>query len=224
MELEVADLKAKMLFPQVLEKANMRFYVGRMGSADVVVVKSGIGKVNAALCVQILVDDFCVSHIINTGIAGSLDSSLDIGDILISRDAAYHDMDATAFGYALGEIPQMEVIYFPADEALATLAQQACTWVNPGIQAKLGRIVSGDQFIADTAIKERIIKNFRAQAVEMEGAAIAHSAYLNHVPFIIIRSISDKADGSAHMDYPEFEKKAAGHSAALVEALVEIIE
>lgn len=223
MELEVEELKSKMTVANIVEKAGMEFYEGTLNSASVVIVRSGVGKVNAALCVQILADDFNVTHIINTGVAGSLNAKLDIGDILISKDAIHHDVDATIFGYQLGEVPQLGVREFVADETLATLAKATCEEVNSDIHAMLGRVVSGDQFISSKEVKNNLIANFQGDCAEMEGASIAHGAYLNNIPFVIIRAISDKADDSAEMDYPVFEMAAAIHSAKLVEAMVEKI-
>lgn len=220
MELEVEALKAKMSTTQIITKAGMSFYEGSLNGVDVVIVRSGVGKVNAALCTQILADCFCVSHIINTGVAGSLNASLDIGDILISRDALHHDVDVTIFGYQPGEVPQMGCQAFSADEQLAALTKEVCNEVNPDIHAVIGRVVSGDQFISDKAVKQRLIDLFWGDCAEMEGASIAHGAYLNQIPFVIIRAISDKADDSAEVEYPVFEKAAAQHSAKLVEALL----
>lgn len=223
MELEVEQLKSKMTASYIVTKAGMEFYEGTLNGASVVVVRSGIGKVNAALCVQILVDLFEVTHIINTGVAGSLNAALDIGDILISKDAIHHDMDTTIFGYQLGEVPQMGTREFKADERLMSLAKSSCEKVNEGIHAIVGRVVSGDQFISSKEVKERLIANFQGDCAEMEGASIAHGAYLNKIPFVIIRAISDKADDSAEMDYPSFERAAAEHSAKLVEDMVQYI-
>lgn len=220
MELEVEALKSKLVDTKILTKAQMEFCEGELDGVHVVVVRSGVGKVNAALCVQILVDLFEVTHVINTGIAGSLNAELDIGDILISVDAIQHDFDVRIFGYALGELASMGIREFKADAAMAKLALETCAEVNPDIHAKLGRVVSGDQFICDAAVKEDLIREFQADCAEMEGAAIAHGAYLNNIPFVVVRAISDKADGSAEMDYPTFEREAALHSAKLVEALV----
>ena len=220
MDLELEELKSKMQISQIVKKANMDFYEGTLGGANVVIVKCGIGKINAALCVQILADIFSVTHVINTGIAGSLNAKLDIGDILISKDALHHDMDVTIFGYALGEVPQMGFREFRADENLIQLAKTTCEEVNPDLHVLVGRVVSGDQFISSKEVKERLISNFQGDCAEMEGASIAHGAYLNNIPFVIIRAISDKADDSAEMDYPTFERAAAKHSARLVENMV----
>lgn len=220
MELEVEMLKTKLQDTKVTSKAQMEFHEGTLNGVPVVVVRSGVGKVNAALCVQILADLFDVTHVINTGIAGSLNAELDIGDILISVDAIQHDLDVRVFGHARGEVPSLGIREFYADKAMAELALQTCTEVNPDIHAKLGRVVSGDQFICDKAVKEDLIQEFGADCTEMEGASIAHGAYLNNIPFLVVRAISDKADGSAEMDYPTFEREAAIHSAKLVEALV----
>ena len=220
MELEVEELKSELSGARVTKKAGMEFFEGTLSGADVVIVRCGIGKVNAALCVQILADLFQVTHVINTGVAGSLNAKLDIGDILVSRDAVQHDMDVSPLGYAPGIVPQMESSFFKADENLVRLAMESCASVNPDIHVLSGRVLSGDQFIAGKETKERLISTFQGDCAEMEGAAIAHGAYLNQIPFVILRAISDKADDSAEMDYPSFERAAAGHCAKLVTDLV----
>ena len=216
MEEEVAALKEKMELAEVLKKASMEFYKGTLQGKEVVVVRSGIGKVNAGMCVQILSDLFDVTHIINTGVAGSLNADLDIGDILISTDAIYHDMDVTVFGYAPGQVPGTPYAEFVADSRMIELAMESCKKVNPDITCRKGRVVTGDQFISSKEVKERLINDFGGFCTEMEGCAIAHAATLNNLPFVIIRAISDKADDSAEMDYPTFEREAAKHSAKLV--------
>ena len=215
MEVEVAILKEKMEDVRIIKKASMDFYEGILAGKKVVVVRSGIGKVNAGICAQILADVFSVEAIINTGIAGSLNKDINIGDIVLSTDVVQHDMDATGFGYRKGQIPQMPVFYFAADEKLRHLAAEVCREVNPDIQVFEGRIASGDQFVCDQGVKDGIVSEFAAYATEMEGAAIGQAAYLNEIPFLVIRAISDKADGSAQMDYSEFEKKAIEHSVKL---------
>lgn len=220
MEDEVEGLKAEMEIEETLTKASMTFVKGSLCGKDVVVVRSGIGKVNAAVCAQILVDNFGVSMLINTGIAGSLDADIDIGDIVVSTDAVQHDVDATAFGDPVGQIPQMDTFSFPADERLIKAAVQANEEANPEIHTFTGRVVSGDQFVADQKVKERLIREFGGKCTEMEGAAIAQAAYLNQISYVIIRAISDKADNSSSMDYPAFEKQAIIHSVRLVRSLL----
>lgn len=223
MELEVNTLKTQMRVEGRTIRAGMEFFEGTLGQAQVVVVRCGIGKVNAAMCVQILVDLYQVTHVINTGVGGSLNAVLNIGDIVISRDVIHHDMDVRALGYAPGQVPQLDTLAFPGDEELIRLALNSCEEANPGLHTTVGRIVSGDQFISDREIKNRLIAEFHADCTEMEGAAIAHAAYLNGIPFVVIRAISDKADDSAEMDYPTFERQAAEHCARLVEILVKKI-
>ena len=221
MEVEVEKLKADMTIESQTQKAGMTFVCGALKGREVVVVRSGVGKVNAAVCTQILCDCFDVSAVINTGIAGSLNAQIDIGDIVISTDVLHHDMDATGFGYPAGQIPQMDIFSFPADPELMDKAEQVCRRVNPDIKVFRGRVVSGDQFISHRAVKERITGLFGGFCTEMEGAAIAQTAWLNGVPFLIVRAISDKADDSATEDYPVFEAKAVKHSVALIEGLME---
>ena len=220
MEEEVALLKEAMLIEKIEEYAAMSFCKGTLCGQNVVVVKSGIGKVNAALCAQILVDRFQVDTLINTGIAGSLDAHINIGDMVISTDAVQHDMDASIFGDPVGQIPRMDTFSFPADEKLVAKAVAANIEANPDIHTFTGRIVSGDQFVSSKEVKDRLVSTFGARCTEMEGAAIAHAAYLNKVSCVIIRAISDKADNSATMDYPTFEKQAIAHSVRLVKTLL----
>ena len=220
MDEEVSKLKEIMDDIEISTRASMEFYKGTLQGKPVVVVRSGIGKVNAGLCTQILVDVFDVKMVINTGIAGSLDAKIDIGDIVISTEALQHDMDATQFGYPLGQIPRMETFAFPADETMVKVAKEACEKVNPEIHVFTGRIVTGDQFVASSEVKDRIKENFDGLCTEMEGAAIAQAAWLNNVPFVIIRAISDKADNSAEVDYPTFEKQAILHSVRLTEEMI----
>ncbi len=216
MDEEVAKLKEHMTDVAITTKASMDFYKGKLNGKEVVVVRSGIGKVNAAICTQILADDFAVDAVINTGIAGSLRNEINIGDIVLSTDTLEHDMEATAFGYPVGQIPRMDTFSFKADEKLIELAKTCCAKVNPEIQIFTGRVVSGDQFISNREKKNWLIETFDGCCTEMEGAAIAHCAYLNNIPFLIIRAISDKADDSTQMDYPAFEAMAIEHSVKLM--------
>lgn len=220
MDEEVAQIVDVMKVSEMFERASMIFKKGTLNGKDVVIVRSGIGKVNAAVCTQILVDRFGVDHIINTGIAGSLRAEINIADVVLSSDVLHHDMDATGFGYPLGQIPRMDVLSFRADEKLIELGKAACAKAVPDIGVHVGRVVSGDQFVSDKAVKDRLIRNFDGFCTEMEGAAIAQTAYLNEVPFLILRAISDKADDSATMDYPAFEAMAIKNSVEILKELV----
>ena len=220
MDLEVQALKGLMDNAVVETISTIDFYKGNINGVETVVAVAGVGKVNAAVCTQILIDVFDVKAVINTGIAGSLKAEINIGDLVISSDLVHHDMDAVSFGYPKGQIPQMDVFSFEADRALADLAEKVCEEVNPEIQVFHGRVVSGDQFIADKETKENISTLFAGYCTEMEGAAIAQTAHLNEVPFVVLRAISDKADDSASMDYPTFEKQAVAHSVRLVRGMM----
>ena len=208
MTIEVTKLKAQMCQYAVSNIAGMEYYCGTLNGVRAVVVQCGVGKVNAAMCVQILCDHFHVTHIINTGVAGSLSNELDIGDFVISNDAVYHDFDCHVVNYKVGQVPGLSTWAFPASPLLRDYAFRAAEEENPG-HAKIGTVASGDQFVCQKEQKEKIIANTGALCTEMEGAAIAHAAWRNGVPFVVIRAISDKADDSAQMDYPTFEAIAA---------------
>ena len=220
MDVEMKSLRSYMENTETEVISGIRFVRGTLEGKDVVTAVCGIGKVFAALCAQTMILHYQPQCIINTGVAGSLNAQLNIGDILISRDALHHDMDVTIFGYQPGEVPGLGFREFPADENMMRLAKAACEKANPDINVIYGRVVSGDQFISGNEVKEKLIQEFRGDCAEMEGASIAHGAWLNGIPFVIIRAISDKADNSAEMDYPTFERAAAKHSAALVKELV----
>ena len=218
MEIEVAILKSKLENAKVTKVGPMEFYEGKLSGCDVVVVMCGGGKVHAAMCTQTLCCMFGVTHIVNTGVAGSLDAQLDICDVLVSTDAMQHDMDVHYLGYDVGRVPGLDTTAFAADEMLMKLAFEESERIRPG-HTRLGRVATGDQFVCSDEQKAKIIADTGAQCTEMEGAAIAQAAYVNHVPFVILRAISDKADGSAELDYPTFEKLAAANCAAVTEAL-----
>ena len=218
MRIEVETLLEKMENVTMVKHAWSEYYEGTLEGLSVVVVQCGVGKVNAAMCAQILCSCYGVTHLVNTGIAGSLCADLDIGDLLISKDAMYHDFDCNAFGYPSGKVPGMDVIAFPADEKLIGYAMAAVEEVHPG-HWRVGRVASGDQFVAEKALKEKIISVTQGLCTEMEGAAIAQTAYRNGVPFVILRAISDKADDSAEMDYPTFERIAAHRCAEVTQNL-----
>lgn len=216
MEEEVSRLKEEMTDVCTATKAGMVFLEGRLCGCDAVVVQSGIGKVNAGMCTQILADDYAVGAVINTGIAGGLLKEIHIGDIVISTDALQYDVHAEVFGYAPGEIPRMGRVSFPADESLISLAEQVCAKVNPEIATFRGRVVSGDRFISDPDVKQELREVYGGACAEMEGAAIAQAAFLNEIPCVILRAISDNADDSAAEDSETFDRKAIRHSVNLV--------
>lgn len=225
MESEVAILKNLMTVNTITKKAGMDFYDGTLNEKSVVVVRCGYGKVNAGICVQVLADLFDITHIINIGVAGSLNPKLDIGDILVSEKALQHDMDTTPLGFAPGQIPDIDVLAFPADRTMIDTAVAACRRVNPDINVCTGLIVTGDQFISSKEVKDRLVSVFHGDCAEMEGAAVAQVSYLNHLPFVIIRAISDKADDSAgEVDFPTFEKQAAEHCAKMTVEFVRSFE
>lgn len=220
MDEEVLIIKGQMKNVTVQTIASMEFNEGKLHGKDVVVVRSGIGKVNAAVCTQILADIYHVDAVINTGVAGSLRNEINIADIVISTDTQQHDMDATGFGYDLGVIPRMDNSIFQADQQLMKIAREVCEEQLPEVGVHIGRVVSGDQFISDNEKKAWLLQNFEGYCTEMEGAAIAQTAYLNQIPFLIIRAISDKADNSAEMSYAEFEEVAIKNTVKLLNGLV----
>lgn len=224
MSREVQGLKELMQHVTVTEKSGMQFYSGTLHEKQVVVVQSGVGKVNAGICAALLIHLFGVKAIINTGIVGSLNNAIEIGDVVLSTDAIQHDVDATGFGtYPYGQIPGLDPLAFQADHEMISIAEEACRKVNHRIQVFRGRIVSGDQFISSREKKQWLIDNFGAYCTEMEGAAIAQAAYLSNIPFLIIRVISDRADDSSIVDYPEFEKKTSEHSVRVTNEIIKNI-
>ena len=223
MELEVEKLIEAMEYKEEIVYKKRTFYKGKLEGTDVVLARCGVGKVNAALTVQMMVDKFGITDIINTGVAGSLNEKIDIGDIVLATNAVYHDMEAIAFGYERGQVPQMDVFEFPMSKELSDIAEAACKKVNPDIKVFKGRVASGDQFIADKTVKENIVKWFSPMCVEMEGAAIAQACYLNQIPFVVIRCMSDMADDDGETTYSFNEEAAATLSAKLVQKMVSLI-
>lgn len=223
MEEEVISIKRYMKVENTLTIAGMEFCEGILKDKKVVIVKCGIGKVNAAVCTQILIDKFDVTCIINTGVAGGLYPEINIGDIVISSDTEGHDMDTTAFGDPKGVIPCIDQSFFEADAKLIDLAKEAAENLKGNQKIYIGRIASGDQFVSSMRVKEDIYTTFTAYCAEMEGAAIAHTCYLNQVPFVVIRAISDKADQSTEVNFDEFVHLAAKNASKMIEAIIERI-
>ena len=223
MDQELELLKNQMGEHKDTAIAGMVFSEGILGGKEVAMVVGGVGKVNSAVHAQLLISKFDADMLIFTGVAGSLDPKIDICDIVVSTDCVQHDVEASALGYAPGEIPYQEVSFFEADTALREAAVRAVREAAPEVHVFEGRIASGDQFVSSAEDKERIVSTFGAICCEMEGAAVAHVAWLNDVPFVVIRAISDKADGSAHMDYPTFVAQAADRTASIVTHLLELL-
>ena len=222
MESEVESIFANMTSKEKININNLTFYKGLLFNKDVVVVKCGIGKVNAALCTQLLILTFKVDKIISTGIAGATGKGLNIYDFVVSSQAVYHDFDTSFFGYKLGQVPGMEET-FKADEDLQKLALQAFEKSELAKNHKIqnGLIASGDQFISGGERKSFIINNFHPLCVEMEGCAIAHTCFANNIPFVIIRCMSDCADDSAVETYEE-SKASKASSEFLLDFIKEI--
>lgn len=216
MDLEVEMLKEVMIIEGRKTVAGMEFCMGTLEGQNAVVVISGIGKVNAAVCAQVLISVFGCTHVINTGVAGAVHDDLNVGDLVISTDVLEHDFDATGFGYQLGQIPRMEEWIFKADPTLVNLAKTAVEQEKIAHQVLQGRIVTGDIFVSSSDVKNKLRDVFGAYATEMEGAAVGHTCWINEVPFLILRAMSDKADGTAHQTYEEFSQEAAVNSSRIV--------
>ncbi|KKC46910.1 MTA/SAH nucleosidase [Paenibacillus sp. D9] len=219
-ELELLHRHAQMESEMV--KAGLVFYRGTLHGMNIIAVKSGVGKVNAAVCTQALID-LGAECILFTGVAGAVDSSLTIGDIVVSTACVQHDMDVTALGFAPGAIPYQEISVFPADEELRSLAVRASRDAVNG-RVLEGVVLSGDQFIASRDKVQSLRDVFQGACAEMEGAAVAQVAHMNGIPYVVIRSMSDQADGSAHMNFAEFTVLAAGQSYAVIEGMVRSLQ
>jgi adenosylhomocysteine nucleosidase len=223
MDEEIEEIKALMLEITEEALAGIRFYIGELHGMPIALCKSGVGKVNAAICSQLLISQFDATHVIFTGVAGGVHPALNIGDIVISSDCLYHDIDASALGYKKGEIPFAENSVFSADENLITLAKEAGEQLTD-VKLVVARVLSGDQFIADKLLVNQLYQLFDAGCVEMEGAAVGHVCTLHQVPFVIIRSLSDKADGSAQINFVEFVQEAAKRSSIIVEGMLRLMK
>lgn len=228
MDSEIDTLTARMTDTNEREMAGRVFVNGRLGGRDVVVVKSGIGKVAAAVTAQMLIDCFGVDCLINTGMAGGLDSRLAVKDLVVGAEAVQHDFDLTAFGHAPGYLygeDDATPTVFRADARLVEAAVKAAAQVLPTpAKALVGRVASGDVFVEDSARKKRLVADFGAAATEMEGAAIAQTAAENGVPFLILRTISDLAEEHAHVSFDELEVYAGQLAGDVTTALLECLD
>lgn len=219
MEEELRIIKSNIENQEQIDIAHMSFYIGSIYGQELVIVQSGIGKVNAAMAAVILAEKFEVEAIINTGSAGSLTSELEQGDLVVSNQLAYHDVDATAFGYAMGQVPQMP-LYYESDPDLNEKIREAAH--KTGWDVVFGDILTGDSFIADPAAIEKIKDEFpHGRVTEMEGAAIAQVAFQYRLPFTVVRAVSDSADGQAAQSFDEFIIEAGKKSADMVLKYIE---
>lgn len=219
MEEEVELLKKALGEVDVYERAGNTFYTGIIHKTRIVLLQSGIGKVNAAIGTTLLISLFDPLCLINTGSAGAVFKDLEVGDVVISSQVVHHDVDVTAFGYAFGQVPRMPGAFLPHDN-LIKLAIKAAAKLK-GLNISHGSIATGDSFLNDSGKIDEIRNKFPAvAAAEMEAAAIAQTCHQFRKPFVIIRSISDKADGNASVSFDEFIKTAADNSARLVLGII----
>ncbi|SEK31222.1 adenosylhomocysteine nucleosidase [Carnobacterium iners] len=220
MEEEIILLKSKMESPKEWLQANALFISGEIEGHQVVLVQSGIGKVNAAIAATLLISQCEVETLINTGSAGGIGKGLAVGDIVVSTEVAYHDVDATIFNYEIGQVPQMPARY-TADKRLVKMTIAAAK--NVGLHPIEGLIVTSDSFIAGKIQKEKIMEDFPdALAAEMEGAAIAQVCYQFKKSFVIVRAMSDVANEEASISFDEFIIEAGKKSANMVLELLKI--
>ncbi|NFH91359.1 5'-methylthioadenosine/adenosylhomocysteine nucleosidase [Clostridium botulinum] len=202
------------------EKANMVFHKGTINNKNVVAVVCGIGKVNSAVCTQILISEYNVDKVVNVGVAGGIGKDIYPGDIVVAENLVQHDMDTSAFGDKIGQIPRLDTFDFKCDKDMVAATKKSCEEISE-LNSFTGRIVSGDQFVANLEKIQWLEKEFGAISCEMEGASIAQVCYLNSIPFVVIRSISDNANNGAHMDYEKFTPIAVKNSTNILKNMLE---
>lgn len=217
MDIEVQLLKDRVHDLEEINYKPFKFYKGQYNGTDVVITTSGVGKVNAASCTQMLIDKFNITHLINTGIAGSLNKYVKVCDVVISDNVTYHDVN----------IEHMKNLFpfrdcFKADDELIDIAIRACKTTIGQSNYHVGRIVTGERFISSSELKEAIVEEYNPLSADMESGAIGHVAYINSKPFVIIRSISDNADDDASITYDEFEQIASNNSASIALKMIEL--
>ena len=222
MEPEVELLKNAMLVEKEDKIAHTTAYTGTLNGQNIVLVQSGIGKVNASIITALLLERYDIDYVINTGVAGAMGANLKVTDMVVSTAVAHHDVDATNFGYSYGQVPGMPAVY-TSDEMLVSQSLAVLS-LNDEINGSSGLVVSGDSFIDSDAEKEHIFGNFpAAMCVDMESSSIAQTCWQFNTPFVIIRSMSDSANESADMNYEEFLAKACVHSSEVVKSLLRVL-
>ena len=220
MKIEADAIRASLANTKNETVSGVEFTTGTLHGKEIVIAVCGIGKVFAAICTEAMILRFNPELIINSGVAGTLTDKLSIGDIAIAKDLVQHDMDTSPLGDPVGLISGINKIHFEADEKAVAAFESAVKEV--GANSVVGTIASGDQFMSATEKKNVIRDRFGAIACEMEGAAIAHVAYVNNVPFAVLRAISDSASGDAQMEYPKFVAMAAARSHAIIDTFVKL--
>ncbi len=220
MKIEADAIRASLSDTKTETVSGVEFTTGTLYGKEIVIAVCGIGKVFAAICTEAMILKYSPTLIINSGVAGTLTDALSIGDIAIAKDLVQHDMDTSPLGDPVGLVSGINKIYFEADKKAVAAFESAVKEV--GASSVTGTIASGDQFMSDTEKKNAIRDRFNAIACEMEGAAIAHVAYVNAVPFAVLRAISDSASGDAQMEYPKFVAMAATRSHAIIDTFVKL--
>lgn len=223
MQEELDALKEYLIVEKEYTIFNLKFYEGKISNVDCILVQCGIGKVNAARTTQILIDNLQVDYILNIGVAGGIDSSLEIGDIVIGEKLVQHDFDITAFDHAKGYIPEIGGVYIESDTYLVNISKEALQ-KEKNIKVISGTIASGDIFCTETKMSEKIRTKFNALCVEMEGASIAQVCYLCHIPFLILRSISDVPNNNNAITYEEFLEQSSKTVAKAMKLLLEKLD
>lgn len=222
MQVEIQGLKALLSAPESTTISGMEFVTGTLYGTPVVLAVCGVGKVFAALCAQTMILRFGVEAVINTGVAGTLCRELGIGDVAVSSDVVQHDMDVSGLGEPYGWVSALDLVHIPASKTLSALVEQAV--IAQGHRCRVGTIATGDQFLCDSGRKEWISQTFGAIAGEMEGGSIGLTCYVNQVPFVIIRAISDDADGNAPENFPTFAAETAETSIRITADVIRRLE
>lgn len=220
-EAELDALKAYLDITNEFDIFDLKFYEGKIENVDCVLVRCGIGKVNAARTTQILIDNMSVDAIFNIGVAGGVDTSLSIGSVVIGEKLVQHDFDLTAFNYQKGYIPSVNAAFIEADKYFVGIAKKAFNNLNEKIF--VGVIASGDIFCTDIKMSQKINTKFNALATEMEGASVAQVCYQSHIPFLVLRSISDIPNNENAVVYEEFLKDASKKVATIMHEILSII-
>ena len=220
MEIEIAGIRSVMTDTSEKNVSGIRFVCGRLGNNDVVTAVCGVGKVFAAMCAEAMILSFNPEIIINTGIGGSLNADLKIGDIVVADKVVQHDMDTSPLGDPKGLISGINKIYFESDERVSKMLYESVEAEETRV--RYGTVASGDQFIASKEQKKEISDIFSADVCEMEGASVAQVCFVNRVPFAVLRAVSDSADENASVDFPEFCKKTAKYYVNAVKRFAEL--